>query len=55
MKTPKINREEVRASSLTIPMTEAEKREVKDAADRLGVTLASFARMVLKKHLNKDI
>lgn len=53
MKTAKINREEVRSSSIVIPVTEAEKSAVQEEANKLGITLASFARMVLREHLSK--
>lgn len=53
MNRPRIDRENVRTASLVIPMTEAEKNAVKVGADRLGITLASFARMIIREHLGK--
>lgn len=53
MKTKKNNRDEVRENSLTIPMSAEEKNSVKKAADDMGVSMSSFARIVLKDFMKK--
>ena len=53
MKTPKSNREEVRAENLSIPMTKAEKEAVQNAADSCGLTMTAWARMVLAEKINQ--
>lgn len=47
MKTPKVNREEVRKNSLTIPMTKGEKDAIRQAAERQGMPMATYVRFVL--------
>lgn len=53
MKTPKANREEIRGNCLTIPMSRDEKEAVKRAADEMGVSMSSFARIVFKDFMKK--
>ena len=53
MKTPKANRDEVRAENLSIPMTRAEKEAVQSAADSCGLAMTAWARMVLAKEINR--
>jgi antitoxin component of RelBE/YafQ-DinJ toxin-antitoxin module len=55
MKTPKANRDEVRESTLTIPMNKEEKEAIQSAADDMGVSMSAFARMAFKKFMKKDI
>jgi hypothetical protein len=55
MKTPKANRDEVRANSLTIPMSKEEKEAVRRAADIFGVaSMSSFARIAIKEYIRKE-
>lgn len=54
MKTAKSNREEVRENSLTIPMNADEKHQVKLAAEKMGVPMSTFARLVLKDYIKKE-
>ena len=54
MKTAKTNRDEVRESSLIVPMTKDEKESVQKAADDMGVTMSAFTRMVLKDFMKKS-
>ena len=53
MKTPKANRDEIRAENLSIPMTKAEKEAVQNAADSRGLTMTAWARMVLAEKINQ--
>jgi hypothetical protein len=53
MKTPKSNRDEIRANSLVIPMTREEKEAVEKAAADMGIAMSAFARMVLKDFMKK--
>jgi hypothetical protein len=47
MKKPISNREEIRANNLSIPMTKAEKEAIREASQKSGLTMATWARMVL--------
>lgn len=47
------NREELRKNSLTVPMSKQEKKDVADAASRMGVSMSTFARLVLKDFMKK--
>ena len=51
MKTSKSNREEVRANTLTIPMTKQEKNRIEVAAAKRGLSMSAFARLVLYEYL----
>lgn len=51
MKTKKTNREEVRANSLTIPMTREEKNKIEKAAENRGLSMSAFARLVFYEYL----
>ena len=53
MKTPKANRDEVRGENLSIPMTRLEKEAVQNAANKCGMTMTAWARMVLAKEINR--
>jgi hypothetical protein len=53
MKTPKANRDEVRENSLTIPMTMGEKDAVRKAAERQGMSMATYARFVLNNSVRE--
>ena len=55
MKTPKSNRDEVRANSLVIPMNKEEKEAVKKAADNMGISMSAFARLILKDFMKKGL
>ena len=48
MKTAKSNRDEIRKNTLSIPMTKIEKEAVRETAEKYGLTMTSWARMVLK-------
>lgn len=54
MKTPKVNRDEVRESSLTIPMNKEEKDTIQKAADDMGLSMSAFARMVFRDFMKKS-
>lgn len=53
MKTPKVNREEVRDNSLVITMTNDEKKAVQEAANNVGISMSAFARMALRDFVQK--
>jgi predicted DNA binding CopG/RHH family protein len=53
LKTPKVNREEVRENSLTIPMTKCEKDAIRQVAERQGMSMATYARFVLNKSVKE--
>lgn len=54
MKVAKTNREEVRENSLTVPMSKSEKDEVKRMSNEMGVSMSSFARIVIKEFIKKQ-
>lgn len=54
MKRARINRDEVRENSLTIPMTKAEKEAIREASAQSGLTMTAWARMILNKEINKN-
>ena len=51
MKTPMSNRDEIRENSLTIPMSAEEKERLRIEAKSKGLTMASFARLILKEKM----
>ena len=53
MKTPKINRDEVRENSFTVMATKAEKEAIKKMADKSGLSLSAWVRMVLNEKINQ--
>lgn len=53
MKTPKVNRDEVRGNTLAILLTKEQKKAVEDAANKMGLTMSAWARMVLAEKINQ--
>jgi antitoxin component of RelBE/YafQ-DinJ toxin-antitoxin module len=53
MKTPKINRDEVRESTFTVTATRAEKEAIQRMADKSGLTMSAWVRMVLNEKINQ--
>ena len=53
MKTAKKNHEEVRESTFTVTVTKAEKEAIKKAANKIGLTMSAWVRMVLNEKLNQ--
>lgn len=53
MKTARTNRNEIRANSLTIPMTAEEKKRIEAAAAKKGLSMSAFARLVFSEFLEK--
>ena len=51
---PIFNREEQRENQIVVPMSEQEKKRVKEAAKENDRSMASFVRMVLNEHFTKD-
>ena len=51
---PIFNREEQRENQIVVPMSEQEKKRVKDAAKETDRSMASFVRMVLNEHFTKE-
>ena len=48
------NREEQRKNQVVVPMSEQEKKMVKEAAKEADRSMASFVRMVLNEHFTKE-
>ena len=53
MKTPNANRDEVRESTFTVTATKAEKEAIKKAANKIGLTMSAWVRMVLAEKINQ--
>ena len=51
---PIFNREEQREHQIVVPMSEQEKKRVKEAAKENDRSMASFVRMVLNEHFTKE-
>ena len=51
---PIFNREEQRKHQIVVPMSEQEKKRVKEAAKENDRSMASFVRMVLNEHFAKE-
>ena len=51
---PIFNREEQRENQIVVPMSEQEKNRVKEAAKETDRSMASFVRMVLNEHFEKE-
>ena len=54
MKAKRSNRDEVRENSLNIPMTIIEKEQIRKAADDMGVSMSTLARIALNEYLKKE-
>ena len=51
---PIFDRYEQRKNQVVVPMSEQEKKRVKDAANAEDRSVASFVRMVLNEHFAKE-
>ena len=51
---PIFNRDEQRKNQIVVPMSEQEKKQIKEAAKENDRSMASFVRMVLNEHFTKD-
>ena len=52
---PSFDRKEQRKNQIVVPMSEQEKKRVKDAANAEDRSVASFVRMVLNEHFAKEL
>ena len=50
---PIFDREEQRENQIVVPMSEQEKKRVKEAAKETDRSMASFVRMVLNEHFTR--
>ena len=48
------DREEQRKNQVVVPLSEHEKKQIKEAAARIDRSMASFVRMVLNEHFAKE-
>lgn len=53
MKTPKVNRGEVRSNTLAVMLADAEKEAVERESNKRGMTMSAWARMVLVEKINQ--
>ena len=51
---PIFDREEQRKNQVVVPLSEQEKKKIKEAAKENDRSMASFVRMVLNEHFTKD-
>ena len=51
---PILNREEQRENQVAVPMSEQEKKRIKEAAKKADRSMASFIRMVLNEYFEKE-
>lgn len=51
---PIFNREEQRENQIVVPMSEQEKKRVKEAAKETDRSMASFVRMVLNEYFARN-
>ena len=51
---PIFDREEQRKNQVVVPMSEQEKKMVKEAAKETDRSMASFVRMVLNEHFTNE-
>ena len=50
---PIFNREEQRKNQVVVPLSEQEKKQIKEAAKETDRSMASFVRMVLNEYFSK--
>jgi antitoxin component of RelBE/YafQ-DinJ toxin-antitoxin module len=53
MKTPKKNRAEVRSNTLSILLTDEQKEAVEAEANKMGLSMSAWARMILAEKINQ--
>ena len=53
MKTAKVNRDEVREYTLSILLSASEKEAVEREANKMGLSMSAWARMVLAEKINQ--
>ena len=51
---PIFNREEQRKNQVVVPLSEQEKKQIKEAAKENDRSMASLVRMVLNEYFTKD-
>ena len=51
---PIFNREEQRKNQVVVPLSEQEKKQIKEAATYADRSMASFIRMVLNEYFTKE-
>lgn len=54
MKRAKINRDEVRQNSFTVMATKSEKEAIQKMADKSGLSMSAWVRMVLNEKINQN-
>lgn len=54
MNKPKENRNEIKNKSLTVPMSQEEKDRIGECAKGMGISKASFVRVVLNDFFKKQ-
>lgn len=53
MKTPRTDRETIRDEMLIVKMSPTEKSELQDAADKKGLPMSSYIRMLIKQDIER--
>lgn len=54
MKTPRSNRDDVRENSFTVMATKAEKEAIQRMADKSGLSMSAWVRMVINEKINQQ-
>ena len=54
MKTAKSNRDEVRENSFTVLATKMEKEAIQKMANKKGLTMSAWVRMVINEKINEN-
>ena len=53
LKTKKTNRDEVRGNTLAILLTDAQKEAVEREANKAGLSMSAWARMIIAEKINQ--
>ena len=53
MRTAKANRQEIRGNTLCILLTDAQKEAVENEANKAGLSMSAWVRMVLAEKINQ--
>lgn len=55
MKTKRLDRSEIKETSLTFLTTEDQKNKIQEEADNKGITMSAVMRMIIREHFDKEV
>lgn len=55
MRTPVEDRSTLRTNTMTIPVSNEEKRQIDDMANKKGLTMSAFVRMAVRDAMAKEV